>query len=105
MSDYQNVFQEIADVVEGLESLRKTAFQQYSILVDAVMKGRITDRNHIERIVDGLSDFGDYKEFLELYRKLCRYVYDSYPEMVGEHATLFRALFVRIDDSEEDANA
>lgn len=37
MSDYQSAFQKIASAVEGIELLRRTAFHQYSILVDAVM--------------------------------------------------------------------
>ena len=51
--------------------------------------------------MDGLSDFGDYPEFLELYRKLCRHVYYHFPSMVGEHVAWFRALFMTND---EDAN-
>ena len=52
--------------------------------------------------MDGLSDFGDYGEFLELYKKFCRHVYYTYPETVGKHAALFRALFMSNTESEEE---
>ena len=35
MGDYEDVFRKIASAVEGIELLRRTAFQQYSILVEA----------------------------------------------------------------------
>lgn len=105
MEQYQKAFQEIATAVEGLQALKKTAYQQYSVLVDAVVNNCLTNQQEIERIMDGLADFGDDIEFLELYRKLCRHVYYTYPEMVGEHVSLFRALFMSKEDSEEDENA
>ena len=105
MEEYKNVFQEIAAAVDGLQALKEKAYQQYSILVDAVINNSLTDRQEIERVMDGLGDFGDDMEFLELYRKLCRHVYNTYPEMVGEHASLFPALFMSKEDSEEDGNA
>ena len=105
MEEYQKAFQEIATAVEGLQALKKTAYQQYSVLVDAVVNNCLTDQQEIERIMDGLADFGDDLEFLELYRKLCRHVYYTYPEMVGEHVSLFRALFMSNEDSEEEENA
>ena len=102
VGDYEDVFRKIASAVEGIELLRRTAFQQYSMLVEAVMNNQLTDQQEIQRIMDGLSDFGDYGEFLELYKKFCRHVYYTYPETVGKHAALFRALFMSNTESEEE---
>jgi hypothetical protein len=102
MNDYQEVFGKLEAAIEGIESLKKAACKQYSILIDAVINHHITDQKEIERIMDGLTDFGDYPEFLELYRKLCRHVYDAYPEMVGEHVNLWRVLFMERDEKIED---
>ena len=74
--------------------LKKAVFQQYSILVDAVINTSITDQREVERIMDGLLHFGDEVKFLDIYRKLCRHVYCTYPQMVSEHAALFRAQFM-----------
>ena len=102
MSDYQSAFQKIASAVEGIELLRRTAFHQYSILVDAVMNNQITDQQEIQKIMDGLSNFGDQEEFLELSKKLYRHIYYAHPEMVGKYAALFRAMFMNNAASGEE---
>ena len=101
MKDYSEVMADISAAVQGIETLKKHAYKSYSALVDEILADRLTDEATIERIMDGLSDFGDYPEFLELYRKLCRHAYYHFPSMVGEHVAWFRALFMTND---EDAN-
>ena len=102
MGDYQSAFQKIASAVEGIEALRRTAFRQYSLLVEAVINNQITDQQEIQQIIDGLSDFGDQEEFLELSKKLYRHIYYTYPEMVGKYAALFRAMFMNNAASGEE---
>ena len=102
MGDYQSAFQKIASAVEGIEALRRTAFRQYSLLVEAVINNQITDQQEIQQIMDGLSDFGDQEEFLELSKKLYRHIYYAYPEMVGKYASLFRAMFMNNAASGEE---
>ena len=102
MDDYQSAFQKIASAVEGIEALRRTAFRQYSLLVEAVINNQITDQQEIQQIMDGLSDFGDQEEFLELSKKLYRHVYYAYPEMVGKYAALLRAMFMNNAASGEE---
>ena len=102
MGDYQSAFQKIASAVEGIEALRRTAFRQYSLLVEAVINNQITDQQEIQQIIDGLSDFGDQEEFLELSKKLYRHIYYAYPEMVGKYAALFHAMFMNSASSGEE---
>lgn len=56
----------------------------------------------IERIMDGLVDFGDDPRLLELYKTLCRHVYYKYPALVGEHTALFRLQFEETEDGDTD---
>ena len=102
MDDYQSAFQKIASAVEGIEALRRTAFRQYSLLVEAVINNQLTGQQEIQQIIDGLSDFGDQEEFLELSKKLYRHIYYAYPEMVGKYAALFRAMFMNNAASGEE---
>ena len=102
VGDYEDVFRKIASAVEGIESLRLTAFRQYSLLVEAVINNQLTGQQEIQRIMDGLSDFGDQEEFLELSKKLYRHIYYAYPEMVGKYAALFRAMFMNNAASGEE---
>lgn len=104
MDKHQEAFDKIKTAVEGMEMLRKAAFKQYSFLVDEVVKNHITDQREIERILDGLLDFGDYEEFLNIYKVICRHVFYTYPEMVGEHVALWRIQFSGLDDNPEEGN-
>lgn len=102
MGSNDALLNEIKDTVSGIRALMDRAYQQYSSLVDAVMNDEITDINQIERIMDGLVYFGDDVRFIEIYRKLCRHVYYQYPQLVGEHVTLFRALFETSEDTAQN---
>ena len=100
MENYESALNEIKEIVEGITSLTNAAYQHYSALVDAVLRDEITDAKQIERIMDGLVDFGDDNRFIDIYRKLCRHVYYNYPELVGEHVALYLALS-KTDDGED----
>lgn len=80
-------------LLDLFEKQKKQIYKHYSNAVALVVSGRITKENEIERIMDGLLDFGDDEDFLALYKKLCRHVYKFYPQMVGEHIALFRMQF------------
>ena len=102
MDGHKAAFDQVKTAVEGIARLRNIAFEQYTILVDEVITNRITDQREIERVMDGLLDFGDDLEFLDLYKKICRHVFYTYPEMVGEHVALWRMQFADSEESEED---
>lgn len=95
-------FAAIRETVQRLSRLMDTAYQQYSQLVEQVVKDRITGEQEIERIMDGLMDFGDDQRFLALYKTLCRHVYYKYPDLVGEHTALFRLQFEETEDGDTD---
>ena len=92
MEKYESALNEIREIVESITGLTNAAYLHYSALVDAVLRDEITDAKQIERIMDGLVDFGDENRFIDIYRKLCRHVYYNYPELVGEHVALFLAI-------------
>lgn len=90
---------DIACLIAAFEEQKKIIYAHYSQAVASVMTGRITAENEIERIMDGLLDFGDDEQFLVLYKKLCHHVYNSYPRMVSEHIAHFR---MQLEDGEND---
>lgn len=75
------------------------AYFHYSVLVEQVLKNQISEEQRLEQIMDGLCDFCDESRFIELYRSLCRHIYYQYPQLVGEHVAMFRALFAGLDDT------
>lgn len=74
------------------------AMEELRNIVERVLKDQITDEQQLEQIMDGLCDFCDEIRFIDLYRSLCRHIYYQYPQLVGEHVALFRALFEGPDE-------
>ena len=93
-------FAAIGEIVQEISRLTDTAYQQYSRLVEQVLSGRITEEREIERIMDGLVDFGDDPRLLELYKTLCRHIYYKHPALVKGHIALFRLQFEETEDEE-----
>jgi len=98
MTNDSNLIDTINTIAENMKQLRDNAFSQYSVIVDQVVNNQITDEQTLERIMDGLSDFCDESRFIALYRNLCRHIFYHYPQLVGEHVTLFRAQFETAED-------
>lgn len=98
ISDEQQVLKEITALVGIFEEQKKQIYKHYANAVALVISEKITKESEIERIMDGLLDFGDDENFLILYKKLCRHVYNIYPQMVGEHIALFRMQFEEKED-------
>lgn len=101
MNNGQSALQDLKNIVEEIGKLRDAAYAKYSELVKQVLENQVTNEQHLEQIMDGLCDFCDESRFIELYRNLCRHIYYQYPQLVGEHVTLFRALFEGNDNASE----
>lgn len=101
MDNYNDLVGSVRETIEGLQRLRNIAYRQYSELVTAVLNDHITEEQQLEAIMDGLTDFCDEERFIELYRSLCRHIYYRYPQLVGEHVSLFRALFASSEPDEQ----
>ena len=71
---------------------------RHSIRVLLFISRAGADEQQLEQIMDGLCDFCDEIRFIDLYRSLCRHIYYQYPQLVGEHVALFRALFEGPDE-------
>lgn len=105
MDAYQDLLDQVRETVDSIRRLTDAALEQYTSLVDAVIAGTICEQQEIERIMDGLLDFGDDIRFLDVYRKLCRHVYHTYPELVGEHIALWRLQFEGADENQPEDQA
>lgn len=94
-----SIVDELGELLEQMQFLRNAAYEKYSIAAEEVVSGKITDIDAIEKIMDGLCDFGDEERFLNLYRKVCKHIYFNYPEIVGEHISLFKSLWMTNEDN------
>ena len=93
MSTGDNLLQSVKELALQINDLRNRAYRQYSALVQQVLSDQISDKESIEKILDGLLDFCDEERFIDIYRQLCRHIYHRHPTLVGEHVALFRAQF------------
>lgn len=100
MGHNEELLKKVREVVERINDLRDLAYAQYLPAVDEVLAGRITDKNQIEHILDGILDFGDDPRFLDLSKRLCRYLYYEYPQLVVDFISMYRLLFDEKGDSD-----
>lgn len=100
MDNQDKLIDDVEVIVKKKKELHNLAYGQYSRLVDAVLAGSLTDEKQIERILDGILDFGDDLRFLELSKKLCRHIYYRYPYLVGNFVNMYRMLFEEKEDSD-----
>ena len=97
----ENILYDISALIAQFEEQKKMIYSHYIQAVAKVVAGRITAEKEIERIMEGLLYFGDDENFLALYKKLCRHVYNSYPQMVGEHIAIFRMQFEEKEEKKD----
>lgn len=102
MENENKILNEITELVAHFEEQKKVIYNHYVQVVSSVLVGNITAENEIERIMDGLLDFGEDEKFLALYKKLCRHVFHTYPQMVREHISLFRIQFEEKEDDDDN---
>lgn len=100
MDNQDKLIDDVDVIVKKIKKLHHLAYGQYSRLVDAVLAGSLTDEKKIERILDGILDFGDDLRFLELSKKLCRHIYYRHPHLVGNFVNMYRMLFEEKEDSD-----
>ena len=100
MDNQDKLIDDVEVIVKKIKELHNLAYGQYSRLVDAVLAGSLTAEEQIERILDGILDFGDDLRFLELSKKLCRHIYYRYPHLVGNFVNMYRMLFEEKEDSD-----
>ena len=93
MNDESKLLNELSGMLTQFEEQKQIIYNNYVKMAALVLNGEITAENEIEKIMDGLMDFGDDEHFLELYKKLCRYVYNFFPRMVNEHVKMFLKIY------------
>ena len=87
----------IGKIARATKPLARKAEQQYLPEVENVLRTQCRDPQRIERLLDGLLDFGFDDAMVRLYKKLCRYYFTIDPEATVSHVKAYRELW---DDEE-----
>ena len=69
------------------------AKEQYEPIVDAIIRGRVTDSKRIERTLDWILDFCFDDGMLEIFKRLCRYYYYINPGATAFYVTTYRDMW------------
>lgn len=79
----------VKQAIGEFQALVDLAYSQFSVFVDDVISGRLTNIYTIERTMDYMVDFGFDERIETIYKKLCRFLYPQYPKMVTDHVKFY----------------
>ena len=75
----------VKKAIEEFQSSVDIAYAQFASFVDDVISGRLINIYTIEQRMDYMLGFGFDERIEGLYKKLCRFLYPKYPQMVVSH--------------------
>ena len=90
---YNELLQNINDIISGDEKLIKQAFDAYEPTINNIIKTKCVDVNKIEHTLGGLNGFCYDEKILLLYKKLCRYYWDIDPYATAFYINLYREMW------------
>lgn len=74
-ADHEDFLEEVKGLAQQLQALQKQALNEYKLIVEIIIENRNSNVKHIEGVLDRLIDVAADGEGLELYHRLCRYLY------------------------------
>ncbi|MCX5809945.1 MAG: hypothetical protein NTX36_11340 [Proteobacteria bacterium] len=83
----------IGELAKACNQLAHQAEQQYVPEVEDILRAQCRDPNRIERLLDGILDFGFDTAMVRLYKKLCRYYFTINPEATISYVNAYRDMW------------
>lgn len=90
---YDDTFESICCLAESIQGLNLQAVLEYAPIVEAILRSRSRDVDHIEHTLDGLVSFCGYEPALQLFKKLCRHYYSIDPVATAAHVRMYREMW------------
>ncbi len=88
--EYNNpTFEIIKELVLKSEELYDRAYCLYAPEVSSILNKPIVSCEHAENLLDNLLTFCEDKRCMELYRQVCRHLYQYYPDSAVFYAKLY----------------
>ena len=91
----------VKKAIEEFQTSVDIAYAQFASFVDDVISGRLMNIYTIEQRMDYMVGFGFDERIEGLYKKLCRFLYPKYPQMVVNHVKVYLETN-REEDMEEE---
>lgn len=90
---YVQFYKEIQKLADSFQNLSKVTIQEYSPLVESMIRHKVQDANKIEHLLDYMLGFCFDSEMLLLYKKLCRYYFKIDPEATAHYVYAYREMW------------
>ncbi|GHU17701.1 hypothetical protein FACS1894163_08930 [Spirochaetia bacterium] len=90
--DYQ-LCDDFNPLIEQLAELSELAVIQYKPLVKEIISGKITDKDEIAHIMDGMLDFCNFDKMLNLYKKVCMSLIHKYPQLAMDYIQVYHEIW------------
>lgn len=98
-SDYRALLESISGLVASLNDMHQLAVQQYTPVVQTIVRSRSRDVRRIEETLDGLLGHCGYEPALRLYKQLCRHYFTLDPAATVSYINTYREMW---DSETED---
>ncbi|OGV60738.1 MAG: hypothetical protein A2498_16945 [Lentisphaerae bacterium RIFOXYC12_FULL_60_16] len=89
------LLENVSALAGQMQDLARQAYAGYAAEVDAVIETRSHDAGHIERLLDGILDFGFDDAMVQLFKRLCRYYYTLDPAATASYVHTYRDMWDR----------
>ena len=87
------LLENVSALVGEMQGLARQAHAQYAVEVDAAIGSRSRDGRSIERLLDGILDFGFDDTMTQLFKRLCRYYYTLDPDATASYVHTYRDMW------------
>ena len=81
----------IFQIAEQIKQLHKKAYDIYLPLVDDVCRRKVSEKE-LSYLLDYLLDFACDEKMLELYKKVCRRYFYTYPSFIKSYIVAYREM-------------
>ena len=99
------VIKEIGEAFMQIQGLLKQGLAPLEAEVVRTIKNRITDKNHIDKLLSDLLEYTQIDEGLAVFKRLTRYSYPLYPQLTTNYIYCYRDMYdpdyATTDDEEE----
>ncbi len=105
MNNNASLLGSLREIAAEMTALQQKALEEYTPVVEAILRSRSRDARHIERTLSGLLDFCSHPSALQLYRRLCRHYFEIDPEATVFYVEAYREMWDSEDEDDLPAEA
>ena len=79
-------------LIEAIKNLITQALAIYGPMVEDICARKSVSREEVENLLNWLVSICISDEMLELFKKVCRKLYNQYPELITDYVLLYKEM-------------